>query len=166
VKQKETMYPSLAEQIGGWCVHFTGIAKSAACRAGVRYADVEVRHNPIPYTSRDGREYSSGLSLPCIKNHNHCGTASCVKAHFLTDEEAEQSAAREMVYINETTGHVFAVRAHIARTHGKYSKKTAHDERGAMPCPKCTGTLHWSRAAYNGHIWGQCSTEGCLSWME
>lgn len=39
------------------------------------------------------------------------------------------------------------------------------DDRGKIKCPKCGGELHYSRAKTNGHVWGQCTTEGCLSWM-
>ncbi len=28
------------------------------------------------------------------------------------------------------------------------------------------GTLHYSVAGYNGHLWGQCTTVGCARWME
>ena len=38
---------------------------------------------------------------------------------------------------------------------------------GKMPCPICgKGTLNYSRAACNGHVWATCSTPGCVHWME
>lgn len=38
---------------------------------------------------------------------------------------------------------------------------------GAMPCPVCkTGTLRYSRASYNGHVHGACTSEKCVRWME
>lgn len=38
---------------------------------------------------------------------------------------------------------------------------------GDMPCPVCNrGTLRYSRAGYNGHVHGKCSTDGCVAWME
>lgn len=38
---------------------------------------------------------------------------------------------------------------------------------GEMPCPCCKdGILRYSIAAYNGHIWGKCSTTGCAQWIE
>ena len=41
------------------------------------------------------------------------------------------------------------------------------DIQGQEPCPACgTGMLSWSHSAFNGHVWGECSTEGCVSWME
>jgi len=40
------------------------------------------------------------------------------------------------------------------------------DNRGKIVCPKCGGELHYTRAKVNGHVWGKCKTEGCLSWMQ
>lgn len=45
--------------------------------------------------------------------------------------------------------------------------KKGHGGSGTMPCPHCkTGTLHFRVASINGHVHGQCETEGCLRWME
>jgi hypothetical protein len=38
--------------------------------------------------------------------------------------------------------------------------------KGVKPCPVCGGNLHLTHASYNGHVWGQCETKGCLSWIE
>ncbi len=37
---------------------------------------------------------------------------------------------------------------------------------GSVKCPACGGDLQYSRAGCNGHIWGQCQTKDCLSWMQ
>lgn len=38
---------------------------------------------------------------------------------------------------------------------------------GSINCPVCNeGKLHYSRAGYNGHVHAQCSTNGCVAWME
>lgn len=38
---------------------------------------------------------------------------------------------------------------------------------GAIPCPVCkTGQLSYTIASLNGHVWGRCSTENCVAWME
>lgn len=38
---------------------------------------------------------------------------------------------------------------------------------GELPCPACkTGTIRYSVASLNGHIWGACSTKDCVRWME
>lgn len=36
---------------------------------------------------------------------------------------------------------------------------------GHIECPICKGRLNYTISSYNGHVWGQCETEGCLSWM-
>ena len=33
-------------------------------------------------------------------------------------------------------------------------------------CPCCGKGLHMHISSYNGHVMGQCETEGCVSWME
>lgn len=38
--------------------------------------------------------------------------------------------------------------------------------RGTIECPKCKNELHFSRASSNGHVWGKCKTDNCLSWMQ
>lgn len=60
-------------------------------------------------------------------------------------------------------------RAMILAEHG--AGKPEKDISGEMPCPVCEaahreGTLKYSISARNGHIWGRCSTEGCVAWME
>ncbi len=40
------------------------------------------------------------------------------------------------------------------------------ENRGKIECPKCKGELNYSRAKSNGHVWGKCKTENCLSWMQ
>lgn len=37
---------------------------------------------------------------------------------------------------------------------------------GQVECPRCHGTLNYSIASVNGHIWGSCETKDCLSWIQ
>jgi len=39
-------------------------------------------------------------------------------------------------------------------------------EKGVIECPACNNDLQWTRAKINGHVWGKCKTENCLSWMQ
>lgn len=41
---------------------------------------------------------------------------------------------------------------------------TANKTKVACPC--CGKTLAMTISGYNGHVWGRCETEGCVSWME
>ena len=47
-----------------------------------------------------------------------------------------------------------------------WTKKNRVAKEEVIECPACKGRLHLSQAAYNGHVWGKCETEGCVSWME
>ena len=44
--------------------------------------------------------------------------------------------------------------------------KEKKEDNDKIVCPKCQGDLHYSRAKLNGHIWGKCQTQDCLSWMQ
>lgn len=39
-------------------------------------------------------------------------------------------------------------------------------ENGTIKCPLCQGKLRFTVAKINGHVWGKCETDGCLSWMQ
>ncbi|UIY45587.1 hypothetical protein [Methylobacterium radiotolerans] len=38
--------------------------------------------------------------------------------------------------------------------------------RGTVECPTCKGRLSWRRDSHNGHLHGQCETDGCRRWMQ
>jgi hypothetical protein len=44
--------------------------------------------------------------------------------------------------------------------------KDKKEDKGKIECPKCKGDLIYSRASSNGHVWGKCKTDNCLSWMQ
>lgn len=46
----------------------------------------------------------------------------------------------------------------------KKHKGKSHAE--VVECPACKGRLHLRIAAANGHVWGKCETDGCVSWIE
>lgn len=120
------------------CVNFTGLQHDK-CKAGVVYESVRV-----------------GASIPCITKHNQEG-AICSESRFLSEEEARASAILGEARLNET-GEAM-----------ERCRKDANGRRGIVgrvECPRCQKTLHYSVAGYNGHIWGQCETQGCVSWMQ
>lgn len=47
-----------------------------------------------------------------------------------------------------------------------WSSKNRVAKQEVIECPECKGRLHLTQAAYNGHVWGKCETENCVSWME
>jgi len=53
------------------------------------------------------------------------------------------------------------------RKANKWDRKNPKGATGKVPCEACgKGEIHLSMSAYNGHVHGQCTTEGCVSWME
>lgn len=39
------------------------------------------------------------------------------------------------------------------------------DWSGNVTCPICGRQVFVSKSGFNGHVWGRCETEECLSWM-
>jgi hypothetical protein len=83
----------------GRCKHFTGLfgpgmVKHERCKVGVRYEDVALRHDPMPYEGRHGTTYRTGLSLPCLRTPgaNPAG-ARCDMAEWPTEDEVAQHEA-------------------------------------------------------------------------
>ena len=48
----------------------------------------------------------------------------------------------------------------------RWREKDPIGKAETIECPVCKGNLHLSQVACNGHVHGQCETEGCVSWME
>lgn len=51
----------------------------------------------------------------------------------------------------------------------KFCREHANGKSGVsgfIKCPKCGSKLNYSIASINGHLWGECETENCLSWMQ
>jgi len=147
----------------GTCKHYTGSWHNENCKAGVSYRDVTTLPD----------EPGSAYRKPCVKldpNNKHdrhglkviaetCQPGTCDKYEEPTDEEvaADEAAIQE------------CIRKTMLTIPLSCKIKTEHDGQnwqGVEVCPVCGGKLHMSHAACNGHVWGQCETEGCVSWME
>lgn len=84
------------------------------------------------------------------------------------NDEPRRTKEELMAIAKEQGRKVAIIRAAIIERHGIFQRRGAHDVNGVIqPCPVCgEGTLHYRRAAYNGHIAAQCTTAGCTSFME
>lgn len=149
------MNESLIEQKMDKCVHFTGLFGHETCAAGVRYDEVTVKHEPMPYKDSTGKEYTSSQSRPCIGKYNHCGVV-CAKRVAFTREQAEQADAA----FRESIRFLGEARKAITAATGNRGGV------GVITCPKCGGKLHYGQASTNKHVHASCETKGCLSWME
>jgi hypothetical protein len=125
----------------GTCKHFTG-TQNPTCRENISYDNFR----------------GEGQSLPCLSKFNKFGTT----CDFYADPSDAEIAEGE---------------SHLRASYEKFAKalpiikeiKKAHkgqNWKGAVKCPVCGGELVMTHASTNGHVWGCCKTEGCLSWME
>jgi hypothetical protein len=117
------------------CVHFNGVQHNV-CDAGVSY-DTILR-GPDGFT--------------CFGECGGCEKFQAKGIDAVRKEFDEADAYAEKIEA--------CLRA-IKERHG--------ENRGfadSMACPSCkTGTLRYSISGCNGHIHGQCSTNGCAAWM-
>lgn len=90
-------------------------------------------------------------------------TDSDIRAALPTAEEVEEEQRQwEEVHGKFLKG--FAAARADANAKGL---KRGNGGRGQIPCPCCNGgTLHYSVANYNGHMWGSCSNKECVRWMQ
>ena len=130
----------------GSCVHFTGIQHDG-CKAGIRYDAVR----------SDG--------LPCIAGNSPPSGITCDSYLEPTAEEIAAHEAEIDAYLDRMRKAMGPVNEWI-KAQG-WSKRNKVSATGTVPCAACgTGTFHLSMAAYNGHVWGRCTTAGCVSWVQ
>lgn len=111
---------------------------------------------------REAHEAGEPNMSPCIGGHKCAKVLSlCPKWERRSQEKAEaradsiEKAFRQM----EIVGPVVAK----WRT---WTERNRVSKQEVIECPACKGKLHLSQSSYNGHVHGQCETEGCVSWME
>lgn len=137
---------SLRDQIANKCVHFTGIDNDT-CRAGVEYK--QFRSAETGYRDR----------LPC---HRKCAHIACEHREFPSEAEVQRQLDAHEKAAAKMFGALDAVHAD-AKARGL---RKGHGGTGAVKCPNCGGEIAYSVASFNGHIWGKCSTVGCVAWMQ
>lgn len=135
----------------GWCIHYRspsgpgGRKNTTCCEAGVEYSNFAGGFHRQPCFLDKGK--SKPDALPCER---------------LRLPTSEEIAAHEQ-WLNARMDNMRTVMLGIRPWREKH-KGRSHGE--VIECPACTGRLHLSIAAYNGHVHGRCETDGCVSWME
>jgi hypothetical protein len=119
-----------------WCKHYNGYANHRECDDGHDYEEMF-----------EGCHYDE---RPCL---NKASIVPCPSKVYMSDQEVADHEQKIATLI----GHLGQCDQAIAKQSGS---------AGTITCPKCGGTLHWSRAGNNGHVWGSCETNGCLRWVE
>lgn len=147
----------------GTCKYHIGSWHNTHCATGVEYQSV--LSEP---TIREGSAYR----YPCVQDWSWCKSplTESQQAHFerrgtcakYTEPTPEDIAAYE-AEVKAVTGRFLLAVPVLNRIKREHKGK---DWKGVEMCPACNGRLHMTHAAYNGHVWGQCETKNCLSWME
>lgn len=133
------------------CVHFRGI-QCDPCAGGVNMRELV-----------GGPDFGWATRIPCLLMDAENCTVVCDKRKLPTREEAEAKVTRSEERHERVMKVLTGTHEH-AKAQGYGRSKGGKD---SLPCPSgCGGTVHYSVASLNGHIWGKCTTEGCVSWME
>lgn len=96
-----------------------------------------------------------GNVRPCLpQNVQSLPTpVGCVQRQEFTDEER----AATKVWMEDKFERLIHVLEHLPK----------RGPGGAMDCPACgTGRLHWRRAPNNGHLAAECTTPGCIQFLQ
>lgn len=133
------------------CKHFNGMAEDK-CRLGIKYASLD------PDPESDGMYYR----LPCNTRQHETTTfvkGVCDKFCLPTEDELEEED-RVLEAMMERFTRTLPLISQIKEEHH------GTNWAGVVVCPICSGNLHLSHAACNGHVHGKCETDDCVSFME
>lgn len=133
-----------------YCQHYErGNGADMVCAKGMDLKAVQI----VPVGER-GIKWG-----PCIEGHTLPDpVAACPHWIRRTREQGEKRADAVEKSMRQFT----VVMPVVAKWRKKYPRGKAE----IIECPKCKGKLHLTQSAYNGHVWGKCETEGCVSWIE
>lgn len=142
--QAEAANQRQRERRAASCVHFTGFNADGACKAGIRYDSL-----------------GKPSLLPCIPAFRDA------EAHLRPSCPKFEAIGMERVIADDAEFEVFSRRTSKARDAIiRHHKDTGHN-MSSFQCPICSlGQLHYSIARSNGHVRAQCTTKGCINWIE
>lgn len=152
------------------CRHFTNgvdVLHDKCCSKGVKYIDVTAKPN----------EPGSSFRLACHAPNDEHGlkvlaetgpAGTCEHFSALTQEEIDKQEAESDAAFEESLRRMRLAEPIVSafRAANRVGKKFKSAST-VVDCPVCgTGKLHMSHSGHNGHVWGKCTTDGCLGWME
>lgn len=149
----------------GTCMHFNGV-QNDMCSRGVSYR-INWPNSPLPcikqihYSERGGTYLKPGEQPAETKPYPGADKAKpCPHYQEPTDEQVQADREKTAAALAR---HLLA--AEVA-AEWRVNPKPERDRYDVVECPVCSGRLHLSQSAYNGHVHGRCETESCVSWME
>jgi hypothetical protein len=138
----------------GICRYFTGLPmvslqdQRTTCEAGINYRK-HIGGPDLGWCSR----------APCLTTSMSKEQVPCDKYEEPTQEEIDKFDAE----VKEASDRMMRTIPFIEKIKKKYKGQNV---KSTDECPECKGVLHFTHAAYNGHVWGKCETEECLNWVE
>ena len=138
----------------GTCIHFKGLCLggNTICGAGVDYRK-----------AFDGKKPGVFLRMPCVEMVDRKGETVMPCPINAWQEPTDEQIREHEAEWEQAMGKTKAALKVAAEWRVK--PKPAKDRQGTVECPVCKGVLHLSQSS-NGHVWGKCETDGCVSWME
>lgn len=139
----------------GTCKHFNGMGleDDKCCDVGVNYR----KHV-------GGTDFGWCTRAPCIrKSTSTIKPNGPINACSKYEEPSQADLDKYEAEMKEFDARIDLALPVIARIKREHKGKGA---KGVVECPACGGKLHFTHAACNGHVWGKCETDKCLSWME
>lgn len=152
----------------GTCKFYNGDYHNKCCDAGVDYRSV---------TTEPDRIEGSAYRKPCVRWDKWHGSKGQIGLDRPETIEEWNKRGHCNKYTEPTKEEIEAFESEMQKAHDRFmlalnliaKVKKEHKGKswkGVEVCPACNGKLHMTHAAYNGHVWGKCETEGCLAWME
>jgi hypothetical protein len=147
----------------GKCIHFNG-SQNERCKLGVAYDQFRPGLPCIQFTqmSARGGTYLRAGEVPA-EIRPFPGAQPTERCRFYQEPTEEQVQAERIASDAALKKTLAALKL---ASEWRVKPKTKQDRFGVVECPVCKGHLRLSQSSYNGHVHGQCETEGCVSWME
>lgn len=138
----------------GVCIYFCGVMTDQPCKAGV---DLRAHVG--------GDDFGWMKRIPCLASNGE-NAVSCDLYQEPTDKQiAEHEAEIEayMAGVMKAT-EIIQEKHNVTPNFEPCEIGTIEGCSGEIDCPVCGSPLAYSVAPGNGHIWGRCTTEGCITW--
>lgn len=155
-RRRMTTAPQMATTEGCRCKHYRGLlnARSEPCAAGVN----------IPQLIGN-TDMGWALKIPCVYHEGPpvISQEARVPCDRFQTQTAREKAEEEEFFAKQIERMMLAADT-VDAFRSRHKRQNAKE---TVDCPTgCGGRLTMSIAACNGHVWGRCSTAGCLAWME
>jgi hypothetical protein len=118
-----------------------------------------------PTFPRNTKTLQSNEGAQCALGVDLSGNGATIKAGCC-NPRGGACAKREPYTIEEIVAAEAEADEAMSRAMAIIPSIPSKGDAGDFACPCCDGTVRWSRARSNGHVWAACSTPNCFSLMQ